>query len=443
MLESTTLPHSDCPPPVDPQFVLATLKHPETLSKIDYILSQNGISTATPWLRLDVEANGDQSGLDLEAEDIRRLFASFGTVENVIIQPCQKGTAWVLMRDVVSAYLAQQILHQHYVQAYDARLYVRWSFTETHPPFSADTSPLAPPVSTSISTSTSTSTSAPPTSAASGTREATTTPRNQEVGAVESASGHTHHTEGEQAKPPFYANVYQEPSKPSEGIPTVKYTCRFDIQIANDKEFQVARKLIGAKGCNMKRIVDMCAKGCNGPVQDVIKLRLRGRGSGFKEGPNQQESEEPLHLCISSRYHEKYVLARHQAKELILNVYEDYKRFCDRTGKEPVVNLQIKLVENITGMRNQRQSGPMYRGNPAMAGHNHGYYQPHAGYYRDPSNGSRGPEPPYYPSGYPYYAYDPSSMYRPSNGTMSYGAPVPYAHGPHAEANVSEKSKGV
>jgi hypothetical protein len=32
-----------------------------------------------------------------------------------------------------------------------------------------------------------------------------------------------------------------------------KYTCRFEIQIENDKEFQVARRLIGAKGCNMKK----------------------------------------------------------------------------------------------------------------------------------------------------------------------------------------------
>jgi len=139
-------------------------------------------------------------------------------------------------------------------------------------------------------------------------------------------------------------------------VPNAKYTCRFDIQIENEKEFQVARKLIGAKGCNMKRILDMCSKGCNGPIQEVIKLRLRGRGSGFKEGPTQQESDEPLHLCISSKYYDKYIMARHLAKELILNVYEDYKRFCERTGKEPIVNLQIKMKENVSGIRSQKAS---------------------------------------------------------------------------------------
>jgi len=66
----------------------------------------------------------------------------------------------------------------------------------------------------------------------------------------------------------------------------IKYTCRFDIQIENDKEFQVARRLIGAKGCNMKRIIELCCKGTNyDQFQEIVKLRLRGKGSGFKEGP--------------------------------------------------------------------------------------------------------------------------------------------------------------
>lgn len=45
-----------------------------------------------------------------------------------------------------------------------------------------------------------------------------------------------------------------------ENNSNVKYTCRFDIQIENDREFQVARRLIGAKGINMKKIIDKCVK---------------------------------------------------------------------------------------------------------------------------------------------------------------------------------------
>ena len=36
----------------------------------------------------------------------------------------------------------------------------------------------------------------------------------------------------------------------------------------------------------MKKIVEMCSKNNDGTnIQDAVKLRLRGRGSGYKEGP--------------------------------------------------------------------------------------------------------------------------------------------------------------
>jgi len=54
----------------------------------------------------------------------------------------------------------------------------------------------------------------------------------------------------------------------------------------------------------MKRIIESCSKDSHS--SDVVKLRLRGKGSGFKEGPRQEESKEPLHLCISSRFYDKY-----------------------------------------------------------------------------------------------------------------------------------------
>ncbi len=35
-----------------------------------------------------------------------------------------------------------------------------------------------------------------------------------------------------------------------------KLTCRYDIQIQNERDFQVARRIIGSKGWNMKRIIE-------------------------------------------------------------------------------------------------------------------------------------------------------------------------------------------
>jgi len=114
-----------------------------------------------------------------------------------------------------------------------------------------------------------------------------------------------------------------------------KYTCRFLIGIENDKEFQVARRLIGAKGANMKRIVR----------QTDAKLRLRGQGSGYLEGAGQKESSEALQLCISCTSFEGYGAAVKYVEDLLKGVYEEYKQFCRQKGL-PVPDLQVNLSEN-------------------------------------------------------------------------------------------------
>ena len=75
------------------------------------------------------------------------------------------------------------------------------------------------------------------------------------------------------------------------GDRNVRYTCRFEIAIANDEEFRVVRRLRGANGCNMIRIKEMCGRADerdSGLIRggELINLFLRGKGSGFREGPN-------------------------------------------------------------------------------------------------------------------------------------------------------------
>lgn len=145
-----------------------------------------------------------------------------------------------------------------------------------------------------------------------------------------------------------------------------KFTCRFDIQIPNESGFRVARRIIGFKGGNMKRIIDMCkvkdASGMHG-----VKLRLRGKGSGFKEGPDCRESDDELHLCVSSKFLEvsninfDSMLPQHRAsittafetfqfacrsvEALLTRIYDEYAQFVlDRRGQ--VVSLAIKKYEN-------------------------------------------------------------------------------------------------
>ena len=123
-----------------------------------------------------------------------------------------------------------------------------------------------------------------------------------------------------------------------------KYTCKYEILIANDKDFQIARRLIGAKGCNMKNIINACKSSPND--SDKIKLRLRGRGSGFKEGPDNKESDEPLHLCISSKGTEEMKKACLLVDELLNKIHEDYKDYCQKNNVTPI-NTEIAMrIEN-------------------------------------------------------------------------------------------------
>ena len=114
-------------------------------------------------------------------------------------------------------------------------------------------------------------------------------------------------------------------SASNASVPIIrKYTCRFDIQIDNDKDFHVARRIIGQKGSNMKRIVKQAGFDA--------KLRLRGRGSGFLEGAQKQESQEPLHLCVSCKDYIGYRSAVDQVEELLGEIYLEYKEFCHMKG---------------------------------------------------------------------------------------------------------------
>merc|ERR1719446_631818 len=124
-------------------------------------------------------------------------------------------------------------------------------------------------------------------------------------------------------------NITPDGKAPAHVKGVRKYTCRFLIGIDNCKDFQVVRRIIGAKGSNMKRIVK----------QSEAKLRLRGVGSGYFEGAGQKESNEPLQLCVSCTSSEGYRTAVRMVEELLESVYAEYRQFCRENGR-PEVDLQ-------------------------------------------------------------------------------------------------------
>ena len=122
-----------------------------------------------------------------------------------------------------------------------------------------------------------------------------------------------------------------------------KYTCKYEILIENDSEFQIARRLIGSKGINMKKIINECKKDGE---RETVKLRLRGKGSGYKEGPQNKESDEPLHLCISAKTKEEMNKACFLVNKLLEKTNEDYKLFCKKYGKKPKSDKIARKMEN-------------------------------------------------------------------------------------------------
>lgn len=142
-------------------------------------------------------------------------------------------------------------------------------------------------------------------------------------------------------------NISQINSINEKSNTNIKYICKFYLQIEGDREFQIVKRIIGAKGSNLKRIIDYCSKGPGGVyVPDAIKLKLKGVGSGYRE--KEGDKKEPLHLCVISKYPDKYKKACSFVIELIINIYGEYKRFCERKGKKPLSNLNIEKAEYIS-----------------------------------------------------------------------------------------------
>ncbi|CAJ1423565.1 unnamed protein product, partial [Effrenium voratum] len=103
---------------------------------------------------------------------------------------------------------------------------------------------------------------------------------------------------------------------PAERLERGRYQCQFLVGI-EDPEFQVVGRILGRGGANMKRIAG----------KTNAKMRLRGRGSGFKEADlDGQESTDPLMLCVSAPDADSYREAAEEVRSLLLQVYKAASR---------------------------------------------------------------------------------------------------------------------
>jgi len=143
-------------------------------------------------------------------------------------------------------------------------------------------------------------------------------------------SGKGHGKTGISGKPS--SSAYDTWSKGAGKGAGAKLQCQFIIGIEEDASFQVVRRIIG--GGNMKRIA-----GCSG-----AKLRLRGRGSKFLEGPEQKESDDDLMLCVSCHDARGYAEAQSLVSELLTDIYAKYRTSCRNAGKQ-VPDLVVQIHE--------------------------------------------------------------------------------------------------
>ena len=113
-----------------------------------------------------------------------------------------------------------------------------------------------------------------------------------------------------------------------------KYVCNYLVQIENDDNFLVTKRIIGKNGCFLKKIIQ---EACIKYGDFSTKIRLRGKGSGYIEH-NGKESEEPLMLCVSSLNYPTYFNCCSLIDSLFEKVYNDYYEYSLKMVPEELRN---------------------------------------------------------------------------------------------------------
>lgn len=128
-----------------------------------------------------------------------------------------------------------------------------------------------------------------------------------------------------------------------------KFTCRYDIAIEHSQSFPIAKKIIGSNGCNMKDILEKSRIHCGGTEEegDAVKLRLRGRGSGFKEGHDRRESDDALHLCVSAKNELAFEAACLHVEKLLQKIFDEYLSHLRRKGNVKVLSNDKGFLDSL------------------------------------------------------------------------------------------------
>ena len=129
-----------------------------------------------------------------------------------------------------------------------------------------------------------------------------------------------------------------------------KYVSRYIVQIENEKNFPVTKMIIGNNGKLLRQIL---LENCINFGDHTTKIRLRGRGSGYKEGPKNEESKDPMELCISSLNMISYLRCSQAIENLLLHVYYQYYLYqCNNMNLEKKDNNNNNKGNNSNNINN-------------------------------------------------------------------------------------------
>lgn len=269
---------------------------------------------------ISVSVEGMRYTYQLTEDDLQKVFSRYGTVREIRVD--EVGTsAYINFGDYTFAQMAMNDLHGKVLNGLEGTLNIKWAGDSGST--AAMPNPYVVPSYSGDNWNYSVASSWPAAPTASLASAAAGFSQDSPCTAMSPMLGGSP-TPG--TPPPNSAlngSPMTQDKAPQHVKGVRKYTCRFLIGIENDKDFQVVRRIIGAKGSNMKKIVK----------QSEAKLRLRGVGSGYFEGACRKESNEPLQLCVSCTSSDGYKTAVALVEELMEGVYSEYRIFCRETGR--------------------------------------------------------------------------------------------------------------
>lgn len=141
----------------------------------------------------------------------------------------------------------------------------------------------------------------------------------------------------------FYPLFSERKGNPKQ-LESVEYHCVFPVDLSDLDGFNLKEKILGAKCCNVMKVIDHCAKDTVLPEnpQDFLTVTL--------------ETATGLSIRVTSRYQDKYRQAVTLVIELINNLVEEYNRFCERNRLCPS-DFRIRQFESIRGRARAFQEG--------------------------------------------------------------------------------------